>query len=311
MRSSKERVVKRRLADGTEREYRYSKTPQRAPRLAPDSLGALIAAYRLSPEWLGLAPATHQNRTYYLRDLEGLADLPASAIRRKNLLAIRDAIAATRGNGAANVFMRTAAVLFRWAVDREWIDHIPIERAKALPGGHLPAWTPAEADYAVTVFPEALRRAVILARYTGQRRADLIAMTWRSYDGSMIRVKQQKTGAELEIPAHPILRAELDAWKRDATSTHILTSECGQMWSANHLSTTMSRLLDRHGFRPHLNVHGLRKLAAADLADAGCTAHEIAAITGHATLAMVELYTKSADQKKLATAAIVRLVKRF
>jgi len=28
-------------------------------------------------------------------------------------------------------------------------------------------------------------------------------------------------------------------------------------------------------------------------------------------LAMVELYTKSADQKKLATAAIVRLVKRF
>ncbi len=65
MRSSKEREVKRRLADGTEREYRYSKTPQRAPRLAPDSLGALIAAYRLSPEWIGLAPATHKNRTYY------------------------------------------------------------------------------------------------------------------------------------------------------------------------------------------------------------------------------------------------------
>ncbi len=202
-------------------------------------------------------------------------------------------------------------MLFRWAVDREWIDHIPIERAKALPGGHLPAWTPAEADHAVTVFPEALRRAVILARYTGQRRGDLIAMTWRSYDGSMIRVRQQKTGAELEIPAHPVLRAEMDAWKRDATSTHILTSERGQMWKANHLSVTMKLHLDRHGFRPHLNVHGLRKLAAADLVDAECTAHEIAAITGHQTLAMVQLYTKTADQKRLTTAAIVRIEKRF
>jgi integrase len=53
-------------------------------------------------------------------------------------------------------------------------------------------------------------------------------------------------------------------------------------------------------------VHGLRKLAAAALADAGCTAHEIAAVTGHRSLAMVSLYTASADQERLAEAAIVR-----
>ena len=32
---------------------------------------------------------------------------------------------------------------------------------------------------------------------------------------------------------------------------------------------------------PRLGIHGLRKLAATRLADAGCSTHEIAAITGH------------------------------
>ena len=48
-------------------------------------------------------------------------------------------------------------------------------------------------------------------------------------------------------------------------------------------------------------------MAAAELADAGCSVHEIAAITGHQSLSMVQLYTRSADQERLASAAIVRL----
>jgi integrase len=66
----------------------------------------------------------------------------------------------------------------------------------------------------------------------------------------------------------------------------------------------------RIGLSNDLNVHGLRKLAAAKLADAGCSRHEIAAITGHQSLSMVQLYTKTADQERLATAAILRLSER-
>jgi len=65
--------------------------------------------------------------------------------------------------------------------------------------------------------------------------------------------------------------------------------------------------LVRVGLSNDLNVHGLRKLAAAELADAGCSVHEIASITGHKSLSMVQLYTRSADQERLASAAIVRL----
>jgi len=42
------------------------------------------------------------------------------------------------------------------------------------------------------------------------------------------------------------------------------------------------------------------------LADAGCTAHEIAAISGHRTLKEVEHYTRAVDQARLARAAMER-----
>jgi integrase len=42
----------------------------------------------------------------------------------------------------------------------------------------------------------------------------------------------------------------------------------------------------------------LRKAAARRLAEAGCSTHEIAAITGHASLKEVARYTEAADRKR-------------
>jgi integrase len=58
---------------------------------------------------------------------------------------------------------------------------------------------------------------------------------------------------------------------------------------------------------PHCTAHGLRKAAARRLAEVGCTAHEIAAITDHASLREVERYTKAASQKRLASAAMAKM----
>jgi hypothetical protein len=51
MPSEKERVVRRQLATGEVKEYRYARKPPKEPRQAADSLGALIIAYRRSLEW--------------------------------------------------------------------------------------------------------------------------------------------------------------------------------------------------------------------------------------------------------------------
>jgi integrase len=43
------------------------------------------------------------------------------------------------------------------------------------------------------------------------------------------------------------------------------------------------------------------------LAEHGCTSHEIAAITGHATLKEVERYTQAVNRRRLAQAAMQKV----
>src|SRR5215831_8189193 len=54
---------------------------------------------------------------------------------------------------------------------------------------------------------------------------------------------------------------------------------------------------------PQCSAHGLRKLAATRLANAGCSTDQIKAITGHRSISEVARYTKAADQARLARQA--------
>jgi Phage integrase family len=63
---------------------------------------------------------------------------------------------------------------------------------------------------------------------------------------------------------------------------------------------------DAAGLSKQCSAHGLRKAACRRLAEAGCSASEIAAISGHATLGEVQRYTKAADQARMARAAMER-----
>lgn len=301
------RTVKRTLADGTVKTYRYGPAKPRAP--TADSLNAMIRAYRRSPGYLALKPSSRYRYDLYLRPLEEIGHVPAAKVSRKNLNTLRDWIAAERGNGAASLFVAVTGALFNWAQENDWLKANPAFRLKAPALGEITAWTPAQAAAAEAALPEHLRRAIVLARFTAQRRGDLCAMTWAAYDGTSIKVRQQKTGAELVIPCHPALKAELDAWKRTATAVTILTGEGGRPLSNDYIGKALRRHLNAAGFPADLSIHGLRKLAAVELAQAGCSTHEIAAITGHKTLAMIQHYTRAADQATLASAAIVRLSK--
>ena len=310
MPARQKRTVTRTLADGSTKAYTYEVKPavkRRVSRYEPESVGALMLAWQSSPEWAALAKATKTTHSVYLRELFRLKDQAAKAITRKMLLAIRDAIAVKRGNGAGTGFARAASCLFAWGVSRDWLAHNPMTGARPLPGGTLPAWTEAEARLAMERLPEPERRAVVLAYHIGQRRGDLIKLPWSAYDGLTIRLRQEKTGVSLVLPVHPELKLELDRWSADKSSPLILTAARGGAWSGVLLSHALPTALTKIGIVRTLGIHGLRKLAATRLAEAGCSAHEISSITGHRSLSMVEHYTRTADQERLASAAIVRL----
>ena len=55
---------------------------------------------------------------------------------------------------------------------------------------------------------------------------------------------------------------------------------------------------------PQCSAHGLRKLAATRMANAGCSTDQIKAVTGHKSLSEVARYTKAANQARLARQAM-------
>ncbi|RBW55155.1 tyrosine-type recombinase/integrase [Ruegeria sp. A3M17] len=61
---------------------------------------------------------------------------------------------------------------------------------------------------------------------------------------------------------------------------------------------------------PQCSAHGLRKACARRLAEAGATAHEICAATGHKTLALIQRYTEAAGREGMADSAIGKLITR-
>jgi hypothetical protein len=86
----------------------------------------------------------------------------------------------------------------------------------------------------------------------------------------------------------------------------ILVTAYGERFSVKGFGQMISTAIREAGLPERCKAHGLRKAAARRLAEAGCSASEIAAITGHKTLAEVERYTRAADQERLARQAIQR-----
>lgn len=302
---------------------------QPAARYAPGSLGELLADWRGSPEYRATSVTTQRNRERYVAALDAAEwscrpvvghNLEDMRQLRADLLKLRDLIATHRGAGAASVFGQTVATLFSWAVGRGRMVLSPLARLPAMRLGHIPTYTEAQAQHAMTAWPEPERRAAVLAYWIGQRRGDLAALRWDQYDirAGVIRLQPQKTRRRREakglgplvIPVPPVLRLELARWRREAPeATHILTSSTGRPWSYGGLINVIRRRLKAEGWDTKAGLHGLRKRSAEVLAEHGASASEIAAARGWDTLGMVELYTRGADQEKMARAAIRRLSK--
>ena len=149
--------------------------------------------------------------------------------------------------------------------------------------------------------------ALELALHTGQRRGDVLAMRWRHIHEGLISVVQAKTGERLAVPIHSHLADVLERIPRE--HMFIVHREDGLPYSANGFHAMFYREKNRLGLAG-LQFHGLRHTAARLLAEAGCTDREIMAILGHRTSAMVSKYTRGADQKRLAKAAIIKLETR-
>ena len=130
------------------------------------------------------------------------------------------------------------------------------------------------------------------------------AIRWKDLKGETIELRQKKTGEPVVIGCTEELRAELASMPRGGDT--IIVGERGGALTVQSLSVMVRRELQKMGVTGY-SIHGLRKNAGNDLAEADGTEREIMARLGHQSPQMAAHYTKRASRKKLARSAFEKL----
>ena len=274
----------------------------------PGSIGDVVSRYRASPEFKRLAPTTRKTYMESLGLLEQafFADEPITAVTAAWLYEARDALSDTPRQ--ADKFLAMMSVLLNFSIARGLRQDNPAQHVKKLRAGKsFEPWPDAAIERFRASANPRMVWAMELALYTGQRRSDVLAMRWNQIENGLIAVEQQKTGERLHIPLHPHLEDVLTGIPRKGMG--IVHRADGRPYSGDGFASIFQREKKRLGLGA-LQFHGLRHTAGQRLAEAGCSDREIMAILGHRTAAMVTRYTRGAEQKRLAKAAIVKLEPR-
>jgi integrase len=261
----------------------------------------LIKSYKQSPKWERLAPRTKSD---YSKVLEYLSDTIGSKdptkMRRSTII---EAQMANRHRARfANYIPNMLSIMFEHAIDLGWQRDNPAKGiAKIKTGeGHKP-W-PASAIATYRKHADGLALLIFeLGLGTGQRPSDLTRMEWDHIEDGGIWVTQGKTKTRLWIPFTARLAAVLAETKRTSLK-FILADEFGHPLNYDKMQKTVMAVRKSSGLTAY-SLHGLRYSAAGELAEAGCTDQQIASITGHKSLSMVQKYSKGASQKRLAKEA--------
>ncbi len=283
-----------------------------APRGGPGSTDAAVTGYLGSRQFKAMAAASKKMRRNILdrfREVYGAAPIHELTTERLEKV-LTDKLDTPP---AAKNLLKTLRGFLDWCVAEKLLRTNPSNGVKVKVPASSGFYTWTEDDIARFTERHPIgtkpRLALALLLYTAQRRADVVLMGRQHIRGAALFVRQRKTGIELEIPIHPALQAALDATPK-GEMTFLVTS-FGNGFSAAGFTNWFREQCKAAGLPIGVSAHGLRKAACRRLAEAGCSAHEIAAISGHATLAEVQRYTKAADQKRMAKAAMKTVAAAF
>lgn len=287
---------------------------KRPGRVIPNSLRWLCVEYYRSAMFKELDARTQKVRRSILEracQIKGRGDHPFALLMPRHLRMWRDEM--MDRPEAANGMLKAVRQLYKFAVRYDHHDRNPAAEVEYLssknPDG-FHSWTLAEIEAFEEKHPigTTARLALALALYTGQRRSDLVLFGRQHVrDGWLIftQHKNRNTNpARMEIPVIPELQRIINA--SETGDLTFLVTAFGRPFTSNGFGNRFRKWCDEAKLS-QCSVHGLRKAAAARLAELGCTEQEIMAITGHRTSKEVTRYTRAARQKTRAESALRRI----
>lgn len=316
------KIVRKRLADGTVKEYRYPKGQRTRIRTVHKhgAIRQIAELYVKSPEFGGLSQTWQSAKRYYLGILEDklgwitTADLNRREVRRE-FYELRDGVADTPDK--ADKLVSTLKSLLAWAYERNMIDwnhaHGIHTLAPAAGRRNDNIWTEDHQAIYHAAAPEWLSRAFRVALYSAARQSDMCAFSKDQYRDGWLTFQPSKTetatGVTVFLPVYllPPFRDLLDELVK-GPGEFLLTGGSGNPLTAANLRSQHRRLMARTELaREDLHWHDIRGTAVTTFFDAGCTEAETASITGHAIAGRGSLDFYAARTKQLAINAYSKL----
>jgi integrase len=276
-----------------------------AGRNKPGSVAAAIASYYTTPAFKALAPGSQKVRRFVLEAFRrDQGDKIISVMPKKFISTMLDAMAPS----AARNWFKAIRALVRHCVAIDLLkEDITLGIRLRPTKGEFHTWTEQEIEAFEATFAIGTRErlALALGLFTGQRRGDVIRMGRQHVRDGVVHVRQEKTNVVLAIPIHPDLARVFTAVP--STQLTFIQTLTGKPFAGHCFSDWFRKACRKAGLAPQCTFHGLRKAACRRLAEAGCTPHEIMAISGHTTLKEIVRYTKAADQVHMARQALARM----
>jgi integrase len=141
----------------------------------------------------------------------------------------------------------------------------------------------------------------VLAR-TGMRKGELVALTVDAVvqigSAYWLRIPLGKLHNDRYIPLHPQLKALLDEWtarRPQGLRSRLLFVDQGRPITTARIDAALRKAAAAAGIG-HVTAHQLRHTLATQAINRGMSLEAIAALLGHTSLAMTQVYAKLADR---------------
>jgi integrase len=287
------------------------------------TLGWLAASYFASVEFRRLDPKSMRTRRAIIEEClreprkpgaeDLMRDCPINVLSAAHIKMLRDRKADTPG--AANNRRKWLSAMFSWSVENGLMRMNPareIRRIRYASDGFHP-WTVDE----VCQFEERhpigtkARLALALLLYLGVRRGDVVTLGRQHVKDGWLRMVPRKTRYKRQtVSEKPVLPVLADIITQSPTGDlTFLVTEYGKPFTANGFGNWFRDRCDEAGLS-HCTAHGLRKAGATLAAENGATDRQLMALYDWSSEKQANVYTASADRKRLAADAAQHLAGR-
>jgi integrase len=276
-----------------------------AARTAPGSVDALAVSYYKSAEWQGLAAETQRNRRYAIEAFRARHGTKRVALLRPEH--IRLMLAEIDRPGARSNWLKSIRGLLRSAIPAllQSDPTVGIVVKRVSTAGHH-CWSDDELAQYRAHWPLGTQQRLVFefALETASRRGEITKLGPQHVKGGRIHIARSKGSRDVDIPMSAELTAAIAAMpKAHLTFIH---GPDGRPRAKDALTKDFRAWVAEAELPPHCRLHGLKKSAMRRLAEAGATAHELMAVSGHRTLSEVQRYSDAADKTRLADSAMAK-----